>query len=206
MEYIKHNKNLKNIDILNHSIKFYEYDYKMLSKVPDYPEKRDIPYWLEVHSGAIVLANHLANFQEIDNTKSVVEIGCGSSFVSLVCKYLGADVTPTDYSSEAIEITLENWQLNFSEICKAAVMDWSVPNEQYKSDILVCSDIVYGDSNFETSLNSFNSLSNSLIFMCEDYGKDITFVKDTFPNFEVFRYKGKWKFQQYDKVVYKIYK
>jgi release factor glutamine methyltransferase len=73
-----------------------------------------------------LLAEFLEKNKKQIQFKKVLEIGCGSGFISILCAKLGASVTAVDVNAAAIDITLSNAKQNHVYI------------QAFSSDLFAC--------------------------------------------------------------------
>lgn len=118
-----------------------------------------IPYWAELWPSAIALSEHLAQRHLIQPGTSVTEIGCGLGLSGIVAGKLGAQVTLTDYLSEALAFAKRNWALNFTtETASFMQMDWRDPNPALAAEIVLASDVCYERRFLKDLPNAFRTL------------------------------------------------
>jgi predicted nicotinamide N-methyase len=112
-----------------------------------------LPYWAELWPAAIALAEALP---EVNGVR-VVELGCGLGVPSLVAAARGADVTATDWSSEAIDLLRTNAERNGLQLT-AEVRDW---REAWPArfELALAADVLYEQRNVEPVLARLRELA-----------------------------------------------
>ncbi|HEY6962879.1 MAG TPA: methyltransferase domain-containing protein [Gaiellaceae bacterium] len=112
-----------------------------------------LPYWAELWPAATTLAEALPDVGGL----RVVELGCGLGMASLVAAAKGADVTATDWSTEAIALLRENAARNGLTLT-ARVYDWRDPWDA-RFDLAVAADVLYERRNVEPLLARLTTLA-----------------------------------------------
>jgi predicted nicotinamide N-methyase len=102
-----------------------------------------LPYWAELWPAARALAEALPDVGGM----RVVELGCGLGLPSLVAAARGAQVTATDWSTDAIGLLRENASRNGLEV-RAEVRDWREPWDE-RFDLALAADVLYERRNVE---------------------------------------------------------
>lgn len=135
-----------------------------------------IPYWADLWPSAIALSIHLVKTKLIENSSSVLEIGCGLGLPGIVAGMLGANVTLTDYMPEPLEFARYNWDLNNKATASFKILDWRMPKDVTATEILLASDVAYEKRSFDVLINAFKQLSkqDGLIVMSEPNRKYAT--------------------------------
>jgi len=107
-------------------------------------DNQRILYWWEVTSAAVALSQHLQEMGDLSGNRAV-ELGCGLGLAGLTAALLGANVTFTDYASEAIASVRENARANCLDETgvRFAVLDWERPAEIGMFSLVVGSEILY---------------------------------------------------------------
>lgn len=103
-----------------------------------------IPYWAELWPSALALAAEVATRTvELSGTR-VLELGCGVGLVAISLARAGAHVHATDWSADAVALTLDNAMRNDVAL-EGAVADWfradSMPAGPF--DLVVAADVLY---------------------------------------------------------------
>lgn len=129
----------------------------------------NIPYWAELWPASFALSSYIVEKRQSFEGKSVLEIGCGLGLAGICAKYVSADVLMTDYLDEAIEISKENWELNFVDAPNVVMLDWRKPALERRFDIIVGSDILYDQLNFPFLLKLFSEqiLENGMVVLSD---------------------------------------
>jgi predicted nicotinamide N-methyase len=112
-----------------------------------------LPYWAELWPASIALA---AALPEVAGLR-VVELGCGLGVPSLVAAARGAEVTATDWATDAIDLLRENAARNGLEL-RAEMRDWREPwGERF--DLALAADVLYEQRNVEPLLKRLCELA-----------------------------------------------
>ena len=112
-----------------------------------------LPYWAELWPAARALADALP---DVRGTR-VVELGCGLGLPSLVAAAKGADVTATDWSTDAIELLRRNAARNNLTLT-AEVRDWREPWDE-RFDLVLAADVLYEERNVEPVFERLSELA-----------------------------------------------
>ncbi|HEV7641105.1 MAG TPA: methyltransferase domain-containing protein [Gaiellaceae bacterium] len=112
-----------------------------------------LPYWAELWPASIALAAALPDVTGL----RVVELGCGLGVPSLVAAARGAEVTATDWASDAIDLLRENADRNGLEL-HAELRDWRDPWTE-RFDLALAADVLYEQRNVEPLLERLRELA-----------------------------------------------
>jgi predicted nicotinamide N-methyase len=112
-----------------------------------------LPYWAELWPAATALAEALPDVAG----QRVVELGCGLGVPSLVAAARGAQVTATDWASDAIELLRRNAERNELTV-RAEVRDWREPWDE-RFDLVLAADVLYERRNVEPVLARIGELA-----------------------------------------------
>ncbi|MDX6425868.1 MAG: hypothetical protein QOD52_1273 [Gaiellaceae bacterium] len=112
-----------------------------------------LPYWAELWPASIALAGALPDVGGL----RVVELGCGLGVPSLVAAARGAEVTATDWATDAIDLLRENATRNGLEL-HAEVRDWREPWPA-RFDLALAADVLYEQRNVEPLLERLRELA-----------------------------------------------
>ncbi|REJ80578.1 MAG: methyltransferase domain-containing protein [Bacteroidetes bacterium] len=124
---------------------------------PDFIDER-IPYWADLWPSSIVLSEFiLDNYSDMSGMR-VLEIGCGLGLPGIVAGSIGADLTFSDYEQAALEVAENNWYLNNSRSAKFLHVDWRVPPEHLKFDLILASDVAYERKSYQNLIQTFKVL------------------------------------------------
>ena len=144
-------KKVKNIDSL--------YD-DLISKGQEHEDVKDerIPYWAELWPSSIGLSSYLVRSGISLEKKKILEIGCGLGLVGITAGLLNGNIVLSDYSREALNLSMDNWNLNIKNDPKTALIDWRNPDLNYKSDIILASDVLYEKRSHKHLIDFFRSM------------------------------------------------
>jgi predicted nicotinamide N-methyase len=118
-----------------------------------FEEDEFLPYWAELWPASIALAGALPDVSGL----RVVELGCGLGVPSLVAAARGAEVTATDWASDAIDLLRANATRNGLEL-QAEVRDWREPWPE-RFDLALAADVLYEQRNVEPLLERLRELA-----------------------------------------------
>lgn len=132
----------------------------LLAKGLQHEEVADerIPYWAELWSSALGLAQHIAMYPHMVSARHTLEIGGGLGLPALVAAALGAHVTSTDYLQDAVDFARENAERNGISGITFQALDWRQPGGISPCEVLLASDVAYERKQFEPLLRAFETL------------------------------------------------
>ena len=119
-----------------------------------------LPYWAELWSSGIALADELAG--RALSGRRTLELGCGLGLVSIAAARAGARVTATDWSEEAVATTRANAARNEVEL-ETLVCDWRDPEPLLRAapwPLVLCSDVLYEQPKVDEMLELLPRLVN----------------------------------------------
>jgi len=127
-------------------------------------DERDIfhefPLWAKIWEASLVLAEHLAAMP-VDPKRRLLEIGCGVGVVGIVAAAFGHRVTMTEYNSHALYFARANAHANLSASNGAGIevmhLDWNHPNLAGRFDVIVGSEVIYKETDFQAILSLFET-------------------------------------------------
>jgi 2-polyprenyl-3-methyl-5-hydroxy-6-metoxy-1,4-benzoquinol methylase len=117
---------------------------------------RDFPLWAKVWEASYVLIDHLAQMKP-DPGKNFLEIGCGIGVVGIAASCFGHDVTMTEGNSLALEFARANAEINQCRV-RILELDWNKPGLSNRFDVIVGSEVVYHERDFDPLLGLFRAL------------------------------------------------
>jgi predicted nicotinamide N-methyase len=105
-------------------------------------EDEFIPYWAELWPSALALAAHVS-LQDLSGAR-VLELGCGVGLVAIAAARRGARVHATDWSADAVALTLDNAHRN-GVVLDAGRADWFRPESLPAGpfDLVLAADVLY---------------------------------------------------------------
>src|SRR5215217_4396357 len=112
-----------------------------------------LPYWAELWPAGLALARALPS--RLDGVR-VVELGCGLGVPALVAAARSADVTATDWASEAIDLLRVNAARNGPAV-GARVVDWRDLDGDF--DLALAADVLYEHRNVDPLLAALQRLA-----------------------------------------------
>ena len=134
---------------------------------PDFKDER-IPYWAELWPSALALSKYLVASKIDFQGKKVLEIGAGLGLPSIIAAKLGADICVSDYLSEAVDFSRQNFERN-NLTADFQTLDWRTPDKSFAADIVLAADVAYEKRMFEFLPQAFKAFCkpNGTIFLSE---------------------------------------
>jgi predicted nicotinamide N-methyase len=108
------------------------------------------PYWAKVWPSAIALHNVLQKHPSLIKDKTVLELGAGIGFPSLLMAEITKSIIISDYDSEAVELLQKNIEHLELENAEALKLDWNALPETIHPEVIILSDVNYDPTQFET--------------------------------------------------------
>jgi predicted nicotinamide N-methyase len=118
---------------------------------------QSFPLWSKIWESSLVLADHLAR-QTPDAGKRIIEIGCGLGVSGIVASAFGHRVVVTEYNPDALHFVRANALLNECSDIEIRELDWNSPRLEEKFDLVMGSEVIYKEENFDLLLNLFRTL------------------------------------------------
>ncbi|MHB2154586.1 class I SAM-dependent methyltransferase [Calditrichota bacterium GD2] len=123
-----------------------------------FAEDERLPYWAELWPSAIGLSRFLMRNPALIKNKRVLELGVGLGLTSLVIQSLEPQtLLLTDYETEALQVTAENFLLNGFERPEVQLLDWRNPRLNGLYDCIVASDVLYEERFFRPLILLFKN-------------------------------------------------
>ena len=114
-----------------------------------------LPYWIYLWSSSIGLAHHL-EFDESLAGQRILEVGCGFGLAGIVGCQQGGNVLFTDCERDALLLARYNvWQHGCAGRATFAQMDWNAPCVKGKFSIILASDVIYEEKNWQSLIALF---------------------------------------------------
>lgn len=117
-----------------------------------------IPYWAELWSSAIAMAEYILGSDEFGPKTNVLEIGCGLGLSGVVAGSKDADVTLSDYLSDALKMAELTWLENIDHPAKLMKLDWREIDPNLTYDWILAADVAYEERNFAPLISAFKIL------------------------------------------------
>ncbi|MDE0085974.1 MAG: methyltransferase domain-containing protein, partial [Candidatus Poribacteria bacterium] len=117
-----------------------------------------LPYWIYLWESAIGLARHISELDRPLSEKRVLEIGCGFGLAGIAACQAGAKVVFTDFEHDALLFAKHNAQQNGIDSAIFIQMDWNALCFQYKFDVILASDVIYEEQNWQPILSLLQNL------------------------------------------------
>ncbi len=117
-----------------------------------------LPYWIYLWESAIGLARHISEKNETFPEKYILEIGCGYGLGGIAACQAGANVVFTDFEHDALLFSIHNAQQNGIDSAIFIQMDWNTPCFHCKFDLILASDVIYEEQNWQPILELLQNL------------------------------------------------
>jgi predicted nicotinamide N-methyase len=127
-------------------------DAEALLSEEAFEQEEFLPYWAELWPSSLALARFIAG-RALKGARCV-ELGCGLGLPSLAAAAAGGRVTATDWSQEAVTMTLENARRNGLNV-EGLKVSWTEPEALLARapwDFVLASDVLYEPRNGEALL------------------------------------------------------
>ncbi len=108
-----------------------------------------LPYWTYLWESSIGLAKYLSEYQIKLSDKHILEIGCGYGLAGIVACQAGADVVFTDFEHDALLFARVNTEQNLKNSANFVQMNWTDPCFSFKFDVILASDVIYEEHNWQ---------------------------------------------------------
>jgi len=122
-------------------------------KIEELIETNMFPLWVKIWEASLVLSDYLVNRNHL--SKSLLELGAGLGTIGIIAESVGYKVTTTEYDSKAIQFLHANAHINESHTLKIEHLDWHKPDLEGLFDIIVGSELIYKQSDFEPLIALF---------------------------------------------------
>ena len=108
------------------------------------------PYWAKVWPSAIALVKVLQKHPSLIKDKTVLELGAGIGFSSLMMADITKSIIISDYDSEAVELLRKNIAHLQLQNVQALKLDWNDLPENIDPEVIILSDVNYDPTQFKT--------------------------------------------------------
>lgn len=108
------------------------------------------PFWAKLWPSSLALSMFLQRNIDLVKNKKVVEIGAGIGLPSFSIANDAAEITITDYSTDAVELIQKNIAHCGNHKIKAICADWNFFPYSIDADIILLSDTNYAPTNFQS--------------------------------------------------------
>ena len=124
----------------------------------DADSKTPFPYWSQIWSSAIALAQFIEEQPHYIQDKKVLELAAGLGLPSLVAAKVAKEVFCTDYLPETIAVLEKSVAYNKIENISCKLLDWNEINPSFSTtDVVLMSDVNYNPTDFETLFQVFKN-------------------------------------------------
>ncbi len=124
----------------------------------------DFPLWAKIWEASIVLSNHLSTLP-VDPEKRILEIGCGLGVVGATAAAFGHRITLTEYHPDALNFAranvCANLPSNHAPTPEIRRLDWNSPRVKGPYDVIVGSEVIYKETDFQPILRLFDNYLHS---------------------------------------------
>ncbi len=126
------------------------------------------PLWAKAWEASWVLADFLAGMAA-EPGKRLIEIGCGLGLVGIVASSFGHEVVMTEHNPDALAFARANAESNRCADIGIIDLDWNSPAVYGQFDLVVGSEVVYHEKDFEPLKNLFERLMKpeGEVILCE---------------------------------------
>ena len=133
-----------------------------------------LPYWTYLWESTIGLAHYVSELGATLSGQHIIEIGCGFGLAGIVACQAGAKVVFTDFEHDALQFALHNSQLNGIENGVFVQMDWNTPCFNSKFDVILASDVIYEEENWQPIMSLLQNLlaSHGIVIFSEPNRKN----------------------------------
>jgi len=114
--------------------------------------QNQFPLWVKIWESSLILADHFANNIQ---SKSILELGAGLGTIGIIASSFGYSVTSTEYDLQAMQFLQANAHINDCQSLTIQQLDWHNPNINERFDIIVGSELIYKESDFEPLIALF---------------------------------------------------
>jgi predicted nicotinamide N-methyase len=121
-----------------------------------------LPYWAELWPSSLALARTVA-VRALRGARTL-ELGCGLGLPSIAAALAGGRVLATDWSPEAVAMTVENAERNGAEL-ETLVCSWTEPEPilaRAPWDLVLASDVLYEARNGDVLLELLPRLTREV--------------------------------------------
>jgi predicted nicotinamide N-methyase len=101
-----------------------------------------MPYWAQPWPSSALLAEAVFH-GPAGNGRPAIEIGCGVGVVSIAAALMGWAVTASDYDEDATFFARYNAHLNHVELAGSICLDYRIPLDEPRFDLILGSDLLY---------------------------------------------------------------
>ena len=114
------------------------------------------PLWAKIWEASWILADYMAAARS-DSDKQVLEIGGGIGLVGITAAAFGHRVTLTESDDHAINFAKANAVVNGVHNLEIEKLDWNKPSLNGLFDMIIASEVVYKEKDFEPLENLFKT-------------------------------------------------
>lgn len=110
----------------------------------DFAEDDRLPYWADLWSASIVLAEYIERHPTAATRPRAIELGCGLGLVTTAAMRAGYDVLATDYYVDATLLTARNALRVTGRAPGTRMVDWrAFPDDLGTFDLVLAADVLY---------------------------------------------------------------
>jgi predicted nicotinamide N-methyase len=101
-----------------------------------------LSFWYRITPAAIALGRYLQTLGTLQGCRAL-ELGCGLVLAGVTAGKLGAEITFSDYQSQALEHARANARVNGVEKAAFCRIDWEFPGKMDRHDLILGAEILY---------------------------------------------------------------
>jgi predicted nicotinamide N-methyase len=151
-------------DIVEAAVRERRFSFFTPKSIDRFIDPRDglqnFPLWAKVWEAALVLADEIARIPPTPGAR-ILEIGCGLGVAGIVASAFGHEVTLTEHDPHALAFARANAERNLpdpSSRPRILKLDWMRPELNGVFDMIVGSEVVYSERDYEPLLSLFKTL------------------------------------------------
>jgi len=162
-------------DSIKLKIKNREFRFFVPADIEDFIDPENpisgFPLWAKIWEASIVLSDYISNLDPVPHRK-ILEVGCGLGMVGVIGAYFGHKIIMTDYNRYALEFAKANAIANLGDNSHLQIlaMDWKNPGLKGRFDMIIGSEIIYKDSDFDPLrriMKNYLNRDGQIVMACE---------------------------------------
>lgn len=111
--------------------------------------EQNLPYWAELWPSGIALAGAIMARPELVRGRRALELGCGLGVTAIAALDAGADLTITDYASDALALARFNCRRTTGQEPESLQVNWRAPDRAFDDlvaggfPVVLAADVLY---------------------------------------------------------------